>query len=66
MGPFYCPGSSAAVVQQRHKHETQPMRQPVMSFADSHWAPPFLQSGYLKALMLGDLVGAVIWGVPSV
>ena len=30
---FHCRGSSAAVVQQRLKHETQPMRQPVMSFA---------------------------------
>ena len=30
---FVCQGSSAAVVQQGLKHETQPMRQPVMSFA---------------------------------
>ena len=30
---FHCRGSSAQVVQQRLKHETQPMRQPVMSFA---------------------------------
>ena len=32
---FVCQGSSAAVVQQGLKHETQPMRQPVMSFAES-------------------------------
>ena len=36
-GSFYCPGSSAAVVQQRLKHETQPMRQPVMSFAKTYY-----------------------------